>query len=251
MDPLSETLATAEACLQLKKHRKILGCHVDYNCIRLSYSSSLYFSAEQLLSTQSDISGRPEKEQVATRYISLLNAHNRREDFFRWSFPGGLHPVRSFPRHILPQLYVYHMYLDLLDTCVNFQVTIWSKNWSFWFAKMDFKHLLVEKAAQSGVAVEKSIIKHKNEVMGIFPAKHVRLKQLLSCYCASLVYSNLSGKPQKYITSEETALSITMDVFEKWAYQIVNEVLSRKGTVYKSWVEPSPCCASRNIDHPR
>ena len=251
MDPFSGTCSTAKACLSLNKHRRFVGCELDENCLKQSIEGVLKVFAEQVLSDTSDIHGSPELENDCNLYVRYLDAKDKRERHDRWTVPGGLHPVQTFPRHILKHMSSYFMDYSLLDCCKHIPASMWKNIWRHRLETMDYKHLLSAECSAMGVLVQRSNIKHASAGLGVFADKNLGEGQLVGWYYGSLVYSDLSGLPQKYKTYSEGIMCVTVDDFEKWSMVVDHEVVARNGVRHKVFIVPAPFCAMRYINDPR
>lgn len=70
-------------------------------------------------------------------------------------------------------------------------------------------------------------------------------------YLVSLVYDNLSSRPQHYSTDAEVINCVTVKHFEKWDITFDTPCRLLKGKAKKLWIVPRKILAGRFHHYPR
>lgn len=251
MDTFCGTLSTAKACLSLHKHRKFVGCDIDSACIDASLPGLLLIFAKQCLNDDSDITVDYEVQEAAKLYISSMDAVEKKMRWTVWSVPGGFVPVQNFPEHILRFLSAMHFDYSLYDLCKMMGPHKWSRKWRQRLESSDMRALLAAESGALQLSVQPSSIKHPMAGRGLFSMRNIGAGETISYYYGSVVYSDLSGKPQKHRTYGEGVMAVTVQDFEKWAYKLDDRVVPVGGQSRTVWLVPAPFCVSRFMNDPR
>jgi len=214
VDMFSGTFPTAKACMKLDKHRRFVGCDLDYKCIKFSMESLVRTYAEQLLNPSSDIEGNDELVADASSYLKGLSRLDSKTERDLWNAPAGFPPVQVFPDHVAHFTSAMFNDFTLYRSLRGLPLNQWGKVWVDRFHSLDCNAILAHEQFALGVRLSPSSIPGAG--IGVFAMKNFGKGEKIGWYYGTLVYRKIGSDKSSSRVYGSGHMEVSPADFKKW-----------------------------------
>lgn len=182
--------------------------------------------------------GRNRRRNLASKYVRRLLIFLLCKQFHCISSTIHQHTIRS---------------ILSMNRKRNSRKILWTLRWCLQLATFDAHSLLALDCAALCAKVKDSNIQHDRVGCGEFLGKPFNAVKIVGYYYRTLVYSNLTTQKQFRKPNGAGILSLTVDHFSPWAFEVSETILDFTGKERSAWMVLTRLCGiwftndSRNL----
>ena len=254
-DLFAGTFSTAAACMTLPKHRVFIGCELKEDAYNLSRNKMIELFASVLQDPFSDIKT---DSAAILEDAKLVCSHQRFTEPYdpNWNAPKGFPAFQNVPSYIVNYIANAWRVPDFIREYTDVAVSKWPISMKGALQTIPKDQLEALEAAQRGVCIGESTIKHEEAGLGLFTARPFVKDETIGYYYGALVYGHIGERAAKTKTYGEAGeLGVTPPEFSK--YQMRMKVQSAgiksggSATPQKEVYIVPRFCVFRMINDPR